>query len=263
MKTKSCITTAVAGVALLGLVHISSIPASAQGEPVERDLQEWLDAQGTLNPIVWPQNPDTPFIFGWLNNPDINGDGAPDGPAYFIWFDYAGVLSRVTSTGGGALGPERITGRVTEKPIGDGLSEITVRLKIKGALCWVYDLDTGDVVLGNFDPAVADGAEPAVADANFTIQYLQTTGTPLMDLIEVFVAAGDDWPEFWPRFIFSMDAWGPLSEVFHPDVPAGTLGHLHWAKPGLQDSPAAGKNSNGAGALYPNDTFQIHPIQLP
>ncbi len=142
MKTRTLINTLGSALLLLGVVTATMPSAQAEGQAIKRNLQEWLDAQGTLYP---PSG-----IFGWGNNPDRNGDGVDDaGPRYFVWFDYAGVLSRADSPGGGALAPSSITGTATEMPQGDGTSIVTIHLDIKEAFCWVEFDDGSGVVLGS------------------------------------------------------------------------------------------------------------------
>jgi hypothetical protein len=136
MNTTSLLKTFGSALLLFGLVSETMPSVQAQGRAVKRDLQEWLDAQGTAYP-AHPLAPQSYSIWGWMNYPDLNNDGVLDGVWYDLWYDYAGVLGRSDSYLGGALGPKSITGTVTERPIGNGMAEVTVRAKVEGALIWV------------------------------------------------------------------------------------------------------------------------------
>ena len=250
---------------LLGLTTATTLPVQAQGRVVKRDLNEWLNVQGTFaNPR--PIAPNTPRLFGLVNNPDINGDGVDDGPRYFVWWDYAGVLSRsfykkpngviVPVPGNGTLGPASITGSATERPLGDGRSVVTVDLDVQDALIWVAAFGgavQGPTVLGHREADVAAGAAQAYVSGHYTVKFYHPTGAPFIDLIETN-AHGD-----WFGDILVLNAAGPLTEAFDPNVPEGTPGRLHWGKPYI--TPPANENaSNGAYSQFPNDEFHLFPI---
>jgi len=261
MKTKTLIQTLGSALLLLGLTTAST--PSAQAQVVKRDLQEWLDAQGTLL-APHPLLPQTPRTFAFGNNPDINGDGIADGPKYYLWCDYAGLLARNTSYGG-LLGPESIDGKVTERPIGDGMAEVTIQVRVRGALIWVTTFGDGSgdyvrsapTVFGHRETELLlnPDLEPALADVHFTTTFLNEVGAPLPDLIAAAVAGR------WLSFQLVINAEGPLTEEF--GVPDGTPGALHWGKPGLLSSPANANADNGAASLFPNDQLHLFPIGKP
>jgi len=250
---------------LLGLTTTTTPSAQAQGRVVQRDLNEWLRVQGTFaNPR--PIAPNTPRLFALVNNPDINGDGVDDGPRYVIWWDYAGVLARSTYTkpngvtvpvpGGGTLGPSSITGTVTERPIGDGMSVVTVSLDVTDALIWVASFAgsvQGPTVLGHREAEVAAGATQAYASGHYTIKFYHPTGAPFIDLIQTNTRGN------WFADSLVLQAAGPLTAAFDPDVVAGTLGLLRWGKPYITP-PADDNASNGAYSQFPNDEFHLFPI---
>lgn len=248
---------------LLGLTTAATLSAQAQGRVIKRDLQEWLDAQGTQTTI--PRRgyaPNTPRIFGLGNNPDINGDGVLDGPRYMVWWDYAGVLARPGSTGyidaDHNLGPSSITGSVTERPLGDGSSEITVALDVKGALLWVSYAppfpSTGPVtVFGHTEVAVAAGATQAYADGQYTVKFKHPTGAPFIDLITSNLAGN------WHESFLVLHGDGFFTEHFSSDVEEGTPGLLRWGKPYIT-VPANPKAKNGAASAFPNDEFHLFPV---
>ena len=248
---------------LLGLAIATIPPVHAQDKIVRRDLQEWLDAQGTAlspNPLL----PETPSTFLWVNNPDINGDGIDDGPRYVMFYDYAAVLAK-PSAYGGVFGPDSITGTVTERSIGGGMAEVTVRLKVSGAFIWVTTWDpahqTGDwlwrdgpTVFGHRETELLANPDlgEARADVDFTTTFLNEVGAPMPDLIT------SNNEGRWLSFHVTLNATGPLTEAF--GVPEGTPGALHWGKPGTLTVPANPNADNGAASAFPNDQFHLFPI---
>ncbi|MFN0050594.1 MAG: hypothetical protein ACKV0T_00295 [Planctomycetales bacterium] len=191
MNTTSLLKTFGSALLLFGLVSETMPSAQAQGRAVKRDLQEWLDAQGTAYG-PHPLAPQSYSIWSWMNYPDLNNDGELDGVWYDLWYDYAGVLGRADSYLGGALGPKSITGTVTERPIGNGMAEVTVRAKVAGALIWVVahsccwepflkDLPT---VFGHRETEIA--ANPSLpaarTDVDFTVTFLNEVGGEMPDL---------------------------------------------------------------------------------
>lgn len=264
MKITSYFKTLGSALLLLGLVNSTMPSARAQGKLVKRDLQEWLDAQGS---VVHPQLPKTPRLFAWTNDPDINGDGLDDGPRYIMWYDYAGVLARETSYGGGALGPASIDGTVTERAVGDGMAEVTVSVKLNRALIWVTTFAkdpttlpadwfrvSGPTVFGHRESEIEanPGLEPAWANIHFTATFLNEVGADMPDL-RIASAAGR-----WLSFQVVLNATGPLTEAY--GVPEGTPGALHWGKPGTLTVPANENAGNGAASGFPNDEFHLFPV---
>ena len=266
MKTRSLINMLGGGLLLLALTTATTPSAQAQGAVVKRDLQEWLNAQGTAYP-PHPLAPETPMIWSWMNYPDLNNDGVLDGVWYDLWYDYAGVLGRPSSYGG-VLGPKSITGTVTERPIGNGMAEVTVRAKVASALIWVTahsccawepflrDLPT---VFGHREAEIiADPSLPAArANVDFTVTFLNEVGAAMPDL-------NTSWElGRFNGFHVQLSAEGPLTEAFGElegiSIPEGTPGKLRWGKPGLQ-TPANPKAWNGAASGFPNDQFHLFPI---
>lgn len=262
MKTKTLINMLGSGLLLLGLTTATTPSSQAQGKVAQRDLQEWLDAQGTRT-APHPLLPQTPRLYSWTNNPDINGDGVPDGPAYRLWYDYAGVLGRDTSYGS-KFGPDAIVGTLTERAIGEGMAEVTVRVRITGALIWVTSqpgagFRTAPTYFGHRETELLanPNLEPARADLHFTATFLNEVGAPMPDLISSASDFGP-FPGRWLSFQVVLNATGPLTEAF--GVPEGTPGALHWGKPGPLTVPANDNADNGAASGFPNDEFHLFPI---
>ncbi len=114
--------------------------AMAEGGAVQRPIQDFLSAQGTLcidngaGGCLLFVLPDPNFL-GWNSELD-------DTPVRFAGVDYAGLANAY------AAGKEpQITGTVKERPLKDGRAEVTVLLHTKNANLWVIELDlTGDVL---------------------------------------------------------------------------------------------------------------------
>lgn len=191
----------------------------------------------------------------------------PDGPRYMVWWDYAGVLGRPGSTGyidaGHNLGPSSITGRVTERPLGDGWSEVTVALDVKDALLWVSYAppfpSTGPLtVFGHTEVAVANGAIQAYASGQYTVKFKHPTGAPFVDLITSNLAGN------FHESTLVLHGEGYFTGDFSPDVEDGTPGLLRWGKPFLT-IPANPNADNGAASApgiggFPNAEMHLFPI---
>lgn len=265
MKIRTLINTLGSALLLLGLAAETMPSAQAQGRAVKRELQEWLDAQGTAYP-PHPLAPETPMIWSWMNYPDLNNDGVLDGVWYDLWYDYAGVLGR-SSSYGGVLGPKSITGTVTERPIGGGMAQVTVRAKLEGALiwvtahscCWAPFLRDLPTVFGHREAEIAaDPSLPAArANVDFTVTFLNEVGGAMPDL-------NTSWElGRFTGFHVQLSAEGPLTEAYGElegiSIPEGTPGKLRWGKPGLQ-TPANPRAANGAASGFPNDQFHLFPV---
>lgn len=236
MNITSLLKTLGSALLLLGLITATMPSAQAQtkGRPVEGNFQDWLAAQTGQ--------------FGFVNDPDINGDGVDDGPRYFVAFDYAHLS---------APGIGTVTGTMTTRKTADGREDVTVNIEFQNILLRVWSFENqvfGPQVLGNATSAVLNnGATPALVTGKFTLEFFQDDADDSLALGDVF-RRGD-----WYGFMLNLRGEGPLSAAFDPAVEAGTTGRLVWGKPGL-DTPANANADNGAASLYPNDEMHLFPI---
>lgn len=194
MNANSLLKTSGSALLLFGLAGETMPSAQAQGWAVKRDLQEWLDAQGTAYP-AHPLAPQRYSIWSWMNYPDLNNDGVLDGVWYDLWYDYSGVWGRSDVYLGGALGPKSITRTVMQRPIGNGMAEVTVRAKVAGALNWVTEhsnywetfLRDLPTVFGHreVEIAAAPSLPAARADVDFTVTVLNEVGGAMPDLEDI------------------------------------------------------------------------------
>lgn len=233
MKTKTLIKTLGSALLLLGLATATT--PSAQGQVVKRDFQEWLSAQTGQ--------------FGLRNNPDINGDGTPDGHPYRVFFDY---LKRTMPSLG------TVSGTVTVRPTVDGREDVTVNIEFEDVLLRVYRRDQsppspGTLVFGSEPAAIANGALPALASGKYTLNFLQDAGAPFVNHA-VVLSRGD-----WYASSLTLHGVGLFTAAFDPDIAAGTPGFLRWGKP-FRTPPADENASNGAYSQFPNDEFHLFPV---
>ncbi len=237
MNATSLIKTLGSALLLLGLVTATMPSAQAQtkGRPVEGNFQNWLAAQKGQ--------------FGFVNNPDINGDGVDDGPRYFVAFDYAHLRAPSIGT---------VTGTMTTRKTADGREDVTVNIEFEDIFLRIFALNqdgsVGPLVLGNQLADIANGATPALVTGKFTLEFFQDDADDSLSLSAVY-NRGD-----WYGFMLNLRGEGPLTAAFDPEVEAGTLGRLVWGKPGLQNTPANPNADNGAASMYPNDEFHLFPI---
>jgi len=240
MKTNKLTSMLGSALLLLGLTTATTPSAQAQGQVVKRDFQEWLSAQTTT--------------FSLRNNPDINGDGTPDGDYYRVRIDY---LKKVMPSLG------TISGTVMVRPTVDGREDVTVNIEFEDVLLRVYSYPLpavvggprplGPLVFGSELIAIANGATPALASGKYTLNFLQDAGAPFVDHFQVLLR-GD-----WYASTLTLHGAGLFTAAFDSDVAAGTLGFLRWGKP-FRTPPANENADNGAYSQFPNDEFHLFPV---
>jgi hypothetical protein len=142
--------------------------------------------------------------------------------------DYAGIENNFV---GGAFGTQ-IDGTITERPLADGRSEVSVRLHTRNALVWVTacDFATGPLLFGHRVSDVLSGADAALGDSFLQVVFFNTApGAPLPDL-EQLIFAPEPGQEF--RLIsLRAQANGTLRPDF--GVPDGTPGRATVSQTGL------------------------------
>lgn len=224
-----------------------------QAITTQRPIQDFLATQGTF---CFPDGsggcllfvPPDPNFLGWTN--DLDSD-----VIRFAGVDYAG-LADAYPTGKKPV----IDGTVTERPLKDGRTEVTVLLHTKNANVWVIELDlTGDVLaqiaskstlFGHRPADVLGGKGQALADTFLHVVFINTAGAPLPDLIQLinFPAQGQEL-----KFVaFGTHAKGPLTAEF--GVPEGTPGRCTITQTGLFMTKGNG--------LALQDGFPVEDINL-
>lgn len=169
----------------LALADDSAV-ASGSAAAVHRPIQEFVDAQGTY---CIDDGAGGCFIFepplpNFLGQNDPVRDLAAS-------VDYAGFAEEYLMANSGPSLGTKISGKVIEQPRSDGRAKVFVLLKTKNALTWVQggaDF-SGPLLFGNKVLDVMAGAEPALCNSTWKIEFINTApGAPLPDLIQLLFA---------------------------------------------------------------------------
>jgi hypothetical protein len=187
MRTPSSRHAAALAVLLaLGGLLGTTQPAAAQAAPTERDIKEFIDAQGT-------------FDAGFLVIPPVpNFLGASDSDAGLsMSCDYAGLADETCD----GIAGTTFKGTVREKPLPDGRAEVYVELETYDAITWVidgFDYANDPVIFGTRWEEVKKGRNKgdcffpgpiALGDSLLQVRFINPRpGAPLPDLIQLFFA---------------------------------------------------------------------------
>jgi hypothetical protein len=207
---------------------------------VVRPLSDFLDVQGTF---CFPDGTGGCLIF----NPGI--------PNFLTWrdvsrnrraaVDYAGFLGEFGTV---------VTGTVSETELKDGRAFARINFDTTNAFSWVVDGNntaTSPVILGNRLDAVQAGAEPALGNSLFRIEFFTSgMGAPLPDLIQLLAFPGAGSSSL-RSFTFTADIMGELHEAF--GVAEGTPGEATITMLNLQ--------MNGPGPTIPVDNIMVEVAQ--
>jgi hypothetical protein len=105
--------------------------------------------------------------------------------------DYAGVADAKAD----GMFDTTSSGGVTERELGEGRAEVTVRLRTNHALAWAIDgcdFSGGPIIFGERLPAVLDGATPGFADSFLHVVFtIPEPGAPLPDLLAIWFLPQD------------------------------------------------------------------------
>jgi len=228
--------------------------ASAQGTVLQRPIEDFVDAQGTM-----PAPPGfTANYIGWI------GRTGPKEPLTRIMtLDYAGLDAAAVG-----LAPPEMRGTVTERPLANGQTNVKVTLRTRNELAYVHQCappipgnvcPAGAVLFGLTPPeAAADPAGAAYGSSVFEIEYnvSRPLGDPMEDLIALFFTGlpYDSLPLF---VAFSGGGDGPLRA--DSGCPEGTSGTAWTVQTGLI---LAGIHNGFRGALgdaFPAEWVEIRP----
>ena len=232
----------------LALVLFLGLNLTAQGATTTRPIEDLLSQQGKYPPLPPNSNvpPDPNFsawgsmaiIPGFIDRPDRGwAKKAVDNVILYAGVDYLGIAAVYENENynGNMVVPE-INGNVTERPLPDGRTEVTIIMHTKGANVWVMLLDyQGDVAdqiankltLFGYRPRdVVAGKSPALGDCLLHMVYISPfeQGHVLPDLIEVIYGLPDPSDPSLPKYelkyvAFNVQAKGPLTAQFGvPDV---------------------------------------------
>jgi hypothetical protein len=215
---------------------------------VVRPLSDFLDVQGTF--CISCSNPATQTC-------EINDEGRPCQifnpgiPNFLLWrdlsrdrraaVDYAGFLGEFGTV---------VTGTVSETEQKDGRALVMVNFDTTNAFSWVVsgsNTATGTVLLGNRLDAVQAGAEPALGNSSFRINFVNSAmGDPLPDLVQMLTFPANGAASL-RSFTFTASIAGELHEAF--GVAEGTPGQGSVTMLNLQ--------MNGPGPTIPVDNIMV------
>lgn len=217
------IATVVLSVLLAGFFSVSCSeqidqPLAPTGDPVgmvakatQRPVSDFVNAQGLTSYFV----PPVKDFMGWY----MFGDSQN----LLASVDYAGLTDQYL---GGTLGT-KITGSITERPLPDGRAYVSVNLHVRNTMMYILEYQTGDfatdpLLFGNRGQDVANGMKPAIGDAHFEAEFINTApGAPLPDFMWAqfgyfypsfsLLPSGYPWPYFEPVCVrCNITADGPL-----------------------------------------------------
>lgn len=244
---------ALASAIALGMLWSSS-SARAQGTVLQRPIEDFVAAQGTL-----PAPPGfTANFIGWIGR-----TGPHEDLTRIMTFDYAGL----DAAAAGLPAPE-IGGTVTERPLANGMTHVKVLLRTRNELAYVHAC--GAPIPGNPCPAgaILFGLTPAEAAGNpggaaygsslFDVEYqvARAPGAPMEDLIALFFGGlpYDSLPLFAG---FTGSADGPLRAA--SGCPEGTLGRASAVQTGLILAAIHNGFTGALGDAFPAEWVEIRP----
>jgi|SRR5215471_10200827 len=209
---------------------------SASAQTTQRPITDFIDSQGTF---CFPDGsggcqifvPPVKNFVGWTDAADFLA----------ISVDYAGLAKDEL---GGTLGTT-FSGTVSERTLADGRAQIDVNLRTSNALAWVIPFDptstenqfgNNKLIFGARVPDIIAGAEPALADSSFSIEFTNPApGLPLPDLNQLLFAPEDGQELLSVRF--EATANGTFAD--------GATGKVHVIERGIFDNGFHGAVADG------------------
>ncbi|HEY7374079.1 MAG TPA: hypothetical protein VIF57_18100 [Polyangia bacterium] len=228
-------------------VALGVASASAFAGTTQRPISDFLSTQGTFCVDDGAGGctifvPPTPNFVGFTDTVHDLG----------ISFDYAG-LSEVPL--GGTLGTT-FDGSVSERTVKDGSVIVTVHLHTSNALVYVIPFDPtssenqfgeNQLLFGTRVTDVQAGAQPALGDSNFTLEFTNAApGLPIPDFEQLLFAPGPG------QSILSVVFEGSASGQFAN----GTPGKVHVIERGIFHNGFHGAVADGFPAEFINFTQQ-------
>jgi hypothetical protein len=211
-----------------------AVQQKAFGQANQRPIEDFLAEQGQSGVFT----PTTGDLVGWFD----------PGTLYFALVDYAGLADAYITeeTGGEFSFNTTFNGKVTERPLKNGETEVLVKLTTKNALAWAFnvlDADFTDPLVFENEPLsfgarvqdVLAGATPALASCTLQVKFIH--GEPidgiLPDLVQLVNNPTEDQELLQIKFHTSVA--GELRE--QSGVEDGTPGRLNVSQNGLLNVP--------------------------
>ena len=214
----------------------------------QRPLSDFLSTQGTTNIFI----PPVPDFIGWGDNP----------PHQFASVDYAGLAAAWLLTNGGPNLGTQVSGNVTDRPLSDGRSLVSVVLHTTNANSWVVN-NPGDFANDPLqfgyraqDILANSALSPALSSCTFSVSFKNTApGAPLPDLVNAFILGNAAPGQELRTLAFRSEGDGPLHAAF--GVAEGTPGHLTVSQTGLLMTGFHGATNDA----FPVERVDLHPLQ--
>jgi hypothetical protein len=195
------------------------------GSNDQRPITDFLDEQGTTSEF----HPPVPDYIGW-----ISALARP--PVYFALVDYAGLAAEYLANLPNPIALGTTTqGTVTDRPLRDGRSQVSVVLRTTNALTWAAaNADSGPLVFGYraADLAANPALTPALSESQLHVVFKNTAqGDPLPDLVDAFILGNASPGQELVSIAFRSNGTGPLRAAF--GVAEGTRGRCIVSQTGL------------------------------
>jgi hypothetical protein len=242
-------TTALLLAAMVAGGMILAGPAGATMPVQIRPISDFTSTQGTTNIFI----PPVPDYIGWTNN---------NPQTMFASVDYAGLANAwLVANGGSNLGTQ-VTGTVTDRPLKDGRSVVTVIAHTTNANTWdiplpVDDLATAPLLFGYRaqDLAGNPSLTPALSECHLKVVLINTApGAPIPDLVDAFILGNTLPGQELQSLAFRSSGSGPMHA--EAGVPEGTPGSLIVTQTGLFTTGFHGAVGDG----FPAESVFLNPI---
>jgi hypothetical protein len=240
---------------VISVIAVSAFAGSNNSARI-REIEEWVDAQGTYC-IDDGMGGCVLFVPPFENYLGESSFPPPPGVVTILSsFDYAGIAERkIIEEGGDPLGTT-FEGHIRERPLKDGRAECRVNLRTRNALCWANECDmacdfaTSPMLFGARSTEVLGGMPATLGEINLTVLFINTAmGAPMPDIFKILVDPDPGQELLW--FALSATANGPLREAY--GVPDGTPGKMTVRQTG---------NFIGSGQGALADGFPVEHINL-
>lgn len=194
MSRRKILVSLVAVAAIVLSTH--PLFAGSSKSAKQRPVTDFVDAQGGFPPDVLFVPPVENFV----------GFSDPNS-GLFASVDYAGLADEAIMelTDGAVSFNTTFDGKVTERPLKDGRTEVHVILKTSNALTWVFDTANFDdtdpdpfnnvpLEFGARIGEILEGAEPALGDSQLQVTFIhgEPVGGDLPDLLQLLFAPTED-----------------------------------------------------------------------
>jgi hypothetical protein len=228
------IRIAVLGMTVALSVTLASPSAMAQGMAIQRPISDWLAAQGSMTAEEWANLLQMPFIVNYVT---WSGRTGPhDAITLLMVVDYAGLDAEA-----------EISGRVIERPLSGGRTEVHVTLHTRNALTSVLNFTGSPPVFG---ATLFEGLGDSLLEAVYVVP--RAPGAPMEDLVQVVFTTPPDW-SFVKFFAMASGEFTAASEFGE-----GTPGSASTQQAGLL-GPALRNGFRGAlGDAFPAEWIDLH-----